>query len=253
MPHVTVRLEAAAANFCDEMPSTENIRFYKRDPRIYFAFGFHPKNAKYSNEGKLQAVKKLILKEERCVAIGEIGIERTGGHSVKALIEYQTKVLKNMLEFYCSNKLWSKVLVIHSRDFNDSTDAQALCLAIIKNVLKDDLAHAKIHRHCFNGSVREMEQWQSTFPKVKFGFTGLLLRPERHGELDTVVEKLPLDQILLETDSPHLIAPEHEGCRFNTPYGAAAVAQRIADLKNIPVREVVRTTTATARRFYCLR
>ena len=98
-----------------------------------------------------------------------------------------------------------------------------------------------------------MEQWQSTFPKVKFGFTGLLLHPERHAELDTVVEKLPLDQILLETDSPHLIAPEHEGCRFNTPYGAAAVAQRIADLKRIPVREVVRTTTATARRFYCLR
>ena len=231
------------------MPKPEDLRWYKRDSRLYFAFGFHPKNARHGSEKALQQMKSLIEKEPRCVAIGEVGIKLTAGH--KALIEYQTKVLKAVLQFYKEKKLWSKVLVLHCRDYR-STDAQALCMVTLKNILKEDVVHAKIHWHCFNGSLREMEKWQETFPQLKFGFTGLLLRPERHGELDKIVRRLPLESILLETDSPYLLAPEHQGFRYNTPYGIAAVAQRVADLKSLSVRRVLRTTTTTAKRFYNL-
>ena len=111
MPHIPSQLEAAVAVFCDEVPTWDKLRMLKRDHRLNFAFGVHPKHAKYVNQHRVGAIKDKILKEARCVAIGEIGIERTSGHS--ALIEYQTKLLEDILSFYVESKLWSKVLVIH--------------------------------------------------------------------------------------------------------------------------------------------
>ena len=196
MPHIPSQLEAAVAVFCDEVPTWDKLRMLKRDHRLSFAFG--------------------ILKEARCVAIGEIGIERTSSHST--LIEYQTKLLEDILSFYVESKLWSKVLVIHCRDYNNSPDASDLCLKTIEN-------------------------------KVR-GFTALILRPERHCEVSDVIKKLPLDRILLETDAPHLTAPEHAIC--DTPFGILCVAQRIADLKGLQVEDVIKATSDNARRFYNL-
>ena len=202
MPHIPSQLEAAVTVFCDEVPTWDKLRMLKRDHRLSFDFGVHPKHAKYVNQHRVGAIKDKILKEARCVAIGEIGIERTSGHS--ALIEYQTKLLEDILSFYVESKLWSKVLVIHCRDYNNSPDASDLCLKTIENKLRGcDLKRCKIHRHCFNGPVKEMEKWHQSFPSIMFGFTALILRPERHREVSDVIKKLPLDRILLETDAPH--------------------------------------------------
>ena len=251
MPHIPSQLEAAIAVFCDEVPTWDKLRMLKRDHRLSFAFGVHPKHAKYVNQHRVGAIKDKILKEARCVAIGEIGIERTSGHST--LIEYQIKLLEDILSFYVESKLWSKVLVIHCRDYNNSPDASDLCLKTIENKLRGcDLKRCKIHRHCFNGPVKEMEKWHQSFPSIMFGFTALILRPERHREVSDVIKKLPLDRILLETDAPHLTAPEHAICDFNTPFGILCVAQRIADLKGLQVEDVIKATSDNARRFYNL-
>ena len=156
MPHIPSQLEAAVAVFCDEVPTWDKLCMLKRDHRLSFAFGVHPKHAKYVNQHRVGAIKEKILKEVRCAAIGKIGIERTSGHS--ALIEYQTKLLEDILSFYVESKLWSKVLVIHCRDYNNSPDASDLCLKTIENKLRGcDLKRCKIHRHCFNGSFPSME------------------------------------------------------------------------------------------------
>ena len=98
MPHIPSQLEAAFAVFCDEVPTWDKLRMLKRD-RLSFAFGVHPKHAKYVNQHHVGAINDKILKKEaRCIAIGEIGIERTSGHST--LIEYQTKLLEDILPFY---------------------------------------------------------------------------------------------------------------------------------------------------------
>ena len=103
----------------------------KWDHHLSFAFGIHPKHAKHVNQHCVGAIKDKILKEARCVAIGEIGIECTYSHST--LIEYQTKLLDDILLFYIELKLWSKVLVIHCRDYNNSPDASDLCLKTTEN------------------------------------------------------------------------------------------------------------------------
>ena len=251
MPHIPSQLEAAVAVFCDEVPTWDKLRMLKRDHRLSFAFGVHPKHVKYVNQHPVGAIKDKILKEARCVAIGEIGIERTSRHST--LIEYQTKLLEDILSFYVESKLWSKVLVIHCRDYNNSPDASDLCLKTMENRLRGcDLKRCKIHRHCFNGPVKEMEKWHQSFPSIMFGFTALIVRPERHREVSDVIRKLPLERILLETDAPHLTAPEHAICDFNTSYGILCVAERIADLKGLQVEHVIKTTSDNARRFYNL-
>ena len=157
MPHIPSQLEAAVTVFCDEIPAWDKLHMLKRDHRLSFAFGVHPKHAKYVSQHRLGAIKDKIRKEARCVAIGEIDIEHTSSHST--LIEYQTKLLEDIPSFYVELKLWSKVLVIHSRDYNNSPDASDLCLKTIENKLHGcHLKRCKIHRLCFNGLVKEMDK-----------------------------------------------------------------------------------------------
>ena len=80
-----------------------------------------------------------------------------------------------------------------------------------------------------------------------FGFTALIIRPECHREVIDVIRKLPLERILLETDTPHLTAPEYAICDFNTPFGILCVAQRIADLKGLQMENVIKTASDNAR------
>ena len=86
-----------------------------------------------------------------------------------------------------------------------------------------------------------------------FGFTALILRRERHPEVDQVIRQLPLEKILLETDSPHLKAPEHERNSYNSPYGIEVIAKRVAELKGLKVEEVFKITSGNASRLYGLR
>ena len=83
-----------------------------------------------------------------------------------------------------------------------------------------------------------------------FGFTAVLLQEVRHRELEEVVRTLPMSKILLETDSSHLLAPVHQQEKYNMPYGLVAVAERVAELKDIPLREVLSASTFNAQKLY---
>ena len=63
----------------------------------------------------------------------------------------------------------------------------------------------RMHRHCFNGSQSEVDHWRKEFPNIKGGFIGFGFT-----ELDDVVKLLPMEDILLESDSPYLQAPVHK-------------------------------------------
>ena len=98
-----------------------------------------------------------------------------------------------------------------------------------------------------------MIKWRGSFPSVMFGFTALILRRERHIEVDDVIKQLPMEKILLETDSPYLKAPEHLSNRFNSPYGIEAIARRVAELKGLGLAEVLTKTSENATRLYGLK
>ena len=122
-------------------------------------------------------------------------------------------------------------------------------LAVMSSLLKDDVAqNAKIHRHCYNGGVREMIKWRDGFPSVMVGFTALILRRERHIEVDDVIKQMPMEKILFKTDSPYLKGPEHLSNRFNSPYGIEAIARRVAEQKGLGLAEVLMKTSENAAR-----
>jgi Tat protein secretion system quality control protein TatD with DNase activity len=145
-------------------------------------------------------------------------------------------------------------IVIHCRDVGSRLHASEDCLTI----LTDELPEAtrvtqKLHRHCFDGGLTEMEEWLKAFPSCRFGFTAILLnRDRRHSQLTRVVEKLPLQQILLETDAPHLSPPGTQQ-RFNSCYTAVAIAKEIARIKGITCKEVLRQTKRNAVDLYQLK
>ena len=100
----------------------------------------------------------------------------------------------------------------------------------------------KIHHHCFNGGITQQRNWLACFPRMMFGFTAILLHQDCHPELEKVV-----DQILLETDLPYTTAPVHSKCNYNTPYGLEEVARRVAQLKDITMKEVLQVTSKKAK------
>ena len=81
----------------------------------------------------------------------------------------------------------------------------------------------------------------------------MLLRKGRNPELEAAVEYLDLEQILLETDSPHLTPPVHGSCAFNTPYGLEEVARCVAQLKDTTIEAVLTTTRKNAADLYGLK
>ena len=121
---------------------------------------------------ELNAMKSVILKDGRCRGIGEIGVDLSGNFARH--LKDQLGVLRSFLEFYVSKQLWSMVIVIHCRSWGHSMDASEQCLRAMERELPSTSRRRyKVHRHCFNGGLRERDLWLQKFPEIMFGFTAL--------------------------------------------------------------------------------
>ncbi len=126
-------------------------------------------------------------------------------------------------------------VVIHTRDAEEDT------LAVLK-------AHPPRRAviHCFSGDREFLTACLDRGLLVSF--TGNITY-KKAGALREVVAAVPLDRMMLETDAPFL-SPEGMRGKRNEPSSAARVAEEIAAVKNIPVADVARATTGTARGFF---
>ena len=98
-------------------------------------------------------------------------------------------------------------MVIHCRDQDHkSQDASKDCLRILKKELQRDYT---IHRHCFNGSLAEYKEWREAFHNCYFGITGIATLAGCHPQLALVINTIPEDRLLLETDSPYLTSADN--------------------------------------------
>ena len=143
----------------------------------------HPKRAHKVTPEEMKEVKEVLLKEPKCVGIGEMGYDLTDGCSIH--LDKQMKAFKEQLRHYASKQLWSTVMVIHCRDSVDSRKATELCLDTMGSQLfSKHCGSYRIHVHCFNLGMKEKDAWLAEYPTAMFGFTGLLLTSERHPELN---------------------------------------------------------------------
>lgn len=203
-----------------------------REPGVHGAFGIHPHDAKSYDE---DLEKKLVgaMADPKSVAWGEIGLDY---HYTMSPPETQREVFARQIR---KGVELGKPLIIHTREAETET------LEILRQEAPKDW---KIHVHCFTSSPDMAEKLLDGFPDLCLGFTGIVTFKNAQ-ELQEVVKATPLDRILLETDGPYLAPIPHRGKPAHSGH-IPFIAEKIAELKDVPVETVYRQARINTGRIY---
>ena len=207
----------------DRESSLSSSDISMNNPFIFSSIGFHPHDAKEFAYDDLSLFERLIEKNKKIVAIGEIGLDYYRNLSPK---EIQKEVFVSQIEFAISMNL---PIVIHERDaFFDVLDIVRRYRGEIRGVF-----------HCFNhGPDRMTEVIRMGF---YIGIGGPLTYPKNE-KLREAVKFAPLERILLETDSPYL-PPQGKRGKRNEPSFMIITAKKIAEIKKISLEKLMEVTT----------
>lgn len=200
---------------------------------IYCALGVHPDEIADLNEETCEWLEKNAASQEKCVAVGEIGLDY---HWDVHSHEEQKKWFEWQLELARRIK---KPVIIHSRDAAaDTADVMKACRAgEIGGVV-----------HCYSYSA----EMAKVFLDMDFFFgVGGVLTYKNARKLVETVEYVPLEKIVLETDCPYLSPVPHRGER-NTSLNIPFVVAKMAEIKGVSEDEVRRVTWENAHRLYRL-
>ncbi|WP_053982614.1 TatD family hydrolase [Niameybacter massiliensis] len=216
-------------NIGADMPSSrESISLAETYPFIYATVGVHPHDVSTMTMNDIETLEEMA-RHPKVVGIGEIGLDYYYNHSSE---EEQVKWFKAQLEL--AKKLDLPVS-IHSRD------ASQLTFDIIKDSgIKEGVIH------CFSGSHELAVEY------VKRGFyigIGGSLTFKNARKTVEVVERIPLESILIETDCPYLTPVPHRGKRNDSSY-LPFVMQKIAEIKGITEEEVARITLENTKKLF---
>ena len=195
-------------------------------PDTFFPMiGLHPCYVKENYREELEFVTQN-LNLNKYYGIGEVGLDFYWDVSFK---EQQIEAFEYQIKLAIAHKL---PLIIHSRNSTKE------CIEIVQKYIKEGLTGIF---HCFGGSIEEANAI------INFGFylgIGGVVTYKNSG-LDKVLNEIPLNSIVLETDSPYLSPVPFRGKRNESSY-LINIAQKIASIKNISVEEVDKTTTSNA-------
>ncbi|MEM7789014.1 MAG: TatD family hydrolase [Bacteroidota bacterium] len=228
LPAVDVASIQAALDLCD------------RHEGVYAMAGIHPSYVHEMTEGDLEAVE-AALADPRVVAVGESGLDY---YWTRDHVEAQHAALRAQARMAAASGL---PLVLHNRDVKGSDACSRDLIRILTDV---KTSHPDGDRlggvfHCFGGP-----DWL-TEAVLDLGFhvgIGGTLTFKNSGVAEAVAD-LPLDRIMLETDGPYLAPTPHRGGR-NEPAYVALVAERLAEVRGLPLEHVKAQTTETALRLF---
>lgn len=207
------------------LESKKGVQLARRYANVYATVGIHPHNAKYFNNDVAEELKQMA-EEPKVVAIGEIGLDYYRNLSSR---QAQQEAFKAQLLLAKELQL---PVVIHDREAHaDVLKTISECQNKIEGVM-----------HCFSGS-KEMAA-QSIANGFYISFAGNITFPKA-ARLQEIAASLELDKILVETDCPWL-APQKIRGKRNEPAFLTYTAEKIANLKNIPLEKVAKATTQNA-------
>ncbi|MDE6666119.1 MAG: TatD family hydrolase [Ruminococcus sp.] len=206
----------------------ENALLAEKYDYIYTSAGFHPEDINDLPENYIDIVKNAVLSHKKVRAIGEIGLDY---HYDGFDREKQIEVFEKQLELAGELKL---PVIVHSRDASEDT----------LNILKKYRPQGVVH--CFSGSAETAKEVVKL--GMYIGFTGVLTFKNAKKAL-RAIEAVPLDRILLETDCPYMAPVPFRGKRCDSSM-IAFTAEKAAEIKGIPVQEILDITCENAMRFY---
>lgn len=214
-----------------DIPSSyRTIQLTKQFKNVYAAVGIHPTDILRTESENLFQIKELAASENKVVAIGEIGLDLFWK---EVPLHKQLSVLEKMLEF--ADQLTLPV-VIHNRDAHPE---------MRKFFEQHNIQSLKSVMHSFSGSEEDVQFYLSR--GLYISFTGVITF--KNFSRKQVVKSVPLDRLLLETDSPFLTPAPYRGKR-NEPAFIKYIAEKLAEIHHTSFEEISQRTTANAAELF---
>ena len=209
--------------------SKKVLEIVSKYPNVYGAIGIHP-NSTTGNLDKLDEIHMLKKKNKKIIAFGETGLDYFYKRSDK---KDQIIAFEKHVEFSISEKI---PVIIHTRDADDDT------ISIVKKYYKK----TNFLIHCFTGNLEFAKNLLNL--NCLISFSGIITF-KKSNDLRDVVKYVPLEKMLIETDSPYLSPDPFRG-KSNEPANVKIVAETVASIKQISFEQVATSTTANFNNFF---
>lgn len=211
---------------CTKITEIENILTYtKKYDFVYASLGIHPNNVDLEPKIKAEEILKICEKHSKIIGIGETGLD----YYYKTADQNNQKI--SFVEHIKASQENDLPIIIHSRD------ADLDMMEILTSEQKNKKFPALLH--CFSSSADLAKKALDL--GIYISISGIVTFKNAL-DLQNIVKSLPLDMILVETDSPYLAPMPHRG-KTNQPAFTRNVVEFIAELKNLPIDEVVNQTS----------
>ena len=216
---------------CTTLQSYEKItNIVKKDPMIFGTFGIHPHETKNNDVSKDEIITKINL-NNKIIGVGETGLDFYYNNSDKDL------QIKSFQKHIDAAKDLNIPLIIHSRNAEDET----------YDILKKNHSNKlKILMHCFTGST---EFATKLIPLNAFFSASGIITFKNSLNLQETFKMIPKNRLLIETDSPYLSPVPYRG-KKNEPAFIKFTAEKLAELQNIKVSELVDVTTKNFNKLF---
>lgn len=214
----------------DEKSSYKSVEMACKHEKIFAMVGTHPHDAKDYTQELRGKYKKLAIENEKVVAVGEIGLDY---HYVFSPVDIQKEVFIDQIKLA---KELDLPIVIHSREAFEDT----------YKILKEYAQGMKVLLHSFN------ETWEDCQKYLDLGFyisLGGMITFKNAKNLVKVVENVPLDRVLLETDAPYLTPVPNRGKR-NEPKYTHDTAKRFSEMRVEDLDYIREITNQNTIRFF---
>ncbi|MDF2930072.1 TatD family hydrolase [Anaerospora sp.] len=214
----------------DMASSARSIALAQSHKGIYAAVGIHPHDAKAAVDADYDQMAQWVGSEPKVVAIGEIGLDYYYDLSPR---DVQQDVFIRHIDLA---RQLGKPIIIHDRDAHGD----------VMNIIKKEAKGIIGVFHCYSGSLEMAKE------VLKLGFYVSFAGPvtfAKSTKLKEIAAAVPLDRLLVETDSPYLTPHPHRG-RRNEPAHVRLVAEEIARLRGLSFEAVAEATTTNVKQLF---
>lgn len=216
---------------CTTLESFEKIKLIvNKDEMIFGTFGIHPHETKNNKVISTEIVNQIKV-NKKIIGIGETGLDFYYNHSDKEI------QIDSFREHIIASIKTNIPLIIHSRNAEEET------FNILNDFKKDNL---KILMHCFTGSIQFAEKL--LIFNSYFSASGIITF-KNSTNLQNTFRTIPLDKLLIETDSPYLAPIPNRG-QNNEPSFVKFTLKKLAEVKNIDPSEMEKYTTNNFNRLF---
>ena len=213
-------------NGYDKKSNEEVLELVRKYDIVYGALGIQPEYALDASEEDFKFIEEHI-NDDKIIAVGEIGLD----YHYDIDKDWQKEVFKRQLDI--AGK-YNKPVIVHSRE----------CIQDTYDILK--VSNVVGIMHCYSGSVEMAREF------IKIGFylgIGGVSTFKNASRLVDVIKEIPMEYIVLETDSPYLSPEPYRGKR-NEPINVGVILQKICDIKGLDYNQASEVTTKNVLRLF---